>query len=167
MTKPKYSELMSAQKRVNITYSFPELEKSGQSAAITILESRSLIASGGTTGLRSWEAAILLAHFLASDGRKYIQKQRIIELGAGTGLVSMLCAKYLGAEYVLSTDGSQEVISALEDLNLFCNGLDHGSNFDCRVLRWGQQVETSEDGVERSFDIVIGADIVRPAMVQT
>jgi predicted nicotinamide N-methyase len=160
MSNPTLPELTAIQQKSNVTYVFPNLEKDGHEAAITLSENRSMIGFGATTGLRTWDAAVFLSTYLAGDGEQLIRAKRVLELGAGTGLVSLLCTKYLGAEYVMATDGSQDVVSALED-NLFRNNLDHGIAIKCRVLRWGRPVEVGEDGAGKGFDIVIGADIVR------
>jgi hypothetical protein len=63
---------------------------------VTLKESTALI-SGGTTALRTWEASRRLAsHLLASrqDRAKTLHpKARVLELGSGTGLVSLVVAK--------------------------------------------------------------------------
>src|ERR1700759_2854981 len=109
MSKPLPPELSSAQQRAYVTYTFARTNSTSLST-ITLLESRLLISASGTTGLRTWEASLHLASFLLSEqGSKYIENKRVLELGAGTGLVSIMCAKYLNPKHVLATDGSQDV----------------------------------------------------------
>lgn len=160
MSKPLVPEMTAAQMRAYVTYTFPSLRQNGREATVTLLENHSVIASSGTTGLRTWEASLQLTEHLTSDGIESIQAKNVLELGAGTGLVSIVCSKYLGAKYVLSTDGNQDVVEALED-NAFLNGFDTSNTLACRQLRWGRPVDEGEDGLQQHFDTVLGADIVR------
>ena len=50
-----------------------------------------------------WESAFCLAQLLQRDGGKRVRGKRVVELGAGAGLLGMSAAK-LGAENVLLTD---------------------------------------------------------------
>jgi hypothetical protein len=153
LSTPTPDEYTSAQRRSYVTYSFPDL-RNVEPCSITLLESRSIISSSRTTGLRTWEATLHLSRFLCNpEGSQFVQGKRVLELGAGTGLVSLLCAKYLAAEKVIATDGSQEVVAALEE-NIFLNGLDTIPKIQSRMFRWGMAPDDME------VDIVIGADIV-------
>ena len=131
--------------------------------SITLLESRFLLAAAGSTGRRTWEAALHLGHFFFSEiGMKYVYGKNIVELGAGTGLLTILCAKYLGASHVLATDGSGEVIDDLQS-NLHLNGLDREPAIKTAVLKWGHALiddALSIDGDDLAFDVVVGADVV-------
>ena len=153
-----------AQRKCYVIYTAPcDLSVSEPAPAVTLLESPLLLASAGTTGLRTWEAAKYLASFLYSDsGRTYVSSKAVIELGTGTGLVSLFCAKWLGARYVLATDGTGEVVDTLS-ANAFLNGLDGSSAFDTAVVKWGHALEgemlKDEEG-ERSYSTIVGADVV-------
>ena len=64
------------------------------------------------TGLgRVWPASVVLCRWLASHPAD-VEGRRVLELGAGTGLPSLLCAK-LNAQYVIATDGTQAVVDRL------------------------------------------------------
>lgn len=144
-----------------MTYTAPSFTT--DAPEVTLLEARSLLASSGTTGLRTWEAALLLGTYLfSSTGRYNVQNKNIIELGAGTGFLSVLCAKHLGAKYVLATDGCGEVVNDLES-NFFLNGLDGTEVISAAVLSWGHMLTDDmlkgADG-NRSYDLVVGADVV-------
>jgi predicted nicotinamide N-methyase len=91
-----------------------------------------------------------------------IRGKTILELGAGTGFLSILCAKHLGARFVLATDGSAEVISDL-DSNIFLNGLESTNLIVPGMLKWGHTLSDEllngpEDN--RTYDLVLGADVV-------
>ena len=145
-----------------VTYTTPALAL--DAPEVTLLEARSLLAASGVTGLRTWEAAIFLGTFLChSENRRLSQNQAIIELGAGTGFLSILCAKHLGAGYVLATDGSSEVIHAL-DSNVSLNRLDNRNRMETAVLKWGhatlsEVLKKTKKG--RPYDLILGADVVR------
>ena len=62
------------------------------------------------------------AYLFSEVGRSYVSRTPVLELGAGTGLISILCANYLNASSVLATDGSAEVVDELKS-NLQLNGL--------------------------------------------
>jgi hypothetical protein len=133
-------------------------------ATITLLERRYLISGSSTTGFRTWEAALHLGSYLLSgEGRPLIKGKNILELGAGTGFLSMLCAKHLEANHVTSTDGDEQVVEALKE-NAFLNELHDESHMHSSVLRWGRGIVGSwveEDFAAWPYDVVIGADIVR------
>ncbi|KAL0475889.1 putative methyltransferase domain-containing protein [Neurospora intermedia] len=140
---------------------------------ITLLESRNLIAASGTTGLRTWEASLHLGQYLLTHP-SLVRGKRVLELGAGTGYVSILCAKYLGSKHVIATDGSDEVVANLPD-SLFLNGLQGSDAVQPMELWWGHALVGTEEAQwngGREVDVVLGADItydksVIPALVAT
>jgi predicted nicotinamide N-methyase len=170
LTSNVLSEADSAQQKAFVTYSYPlhsaDDNTSGEQA-VTLLEARSVISGSGTTGLRTWEAALLLGSYLATDdGRNLIKGKRVFELGAGTGVISILCAKHLGAVGVVATDGDEAVVDAVKT-NLFLNQLDVDSLEGCQVrtaaLKWGWPVDTttfSEDYGMEMPNVLLGADVV-------
>jgi protein-lysine N-methyltransferase EEF2KMT len=158
ISRPLPPESTAVQRRSYVTYSFPSISSE---ATVTLLESSSVISSSGTTGLRTWEASMHLSSFLAtSKGASFICGKRVLELGAGTGLITVLCAKYLKAKSVLATDGSQEVIDTLKD-NIFLNDLQSNSPIQAKVLKWGVAYKPGGDDLDPGIDLIIGADIVR------
>ncbi|KZM26878.1 hypothetical protein ST47_g1966 [Ascochyta rabiei] len=176
------SEADSAQQKAFVTYSYPlhpADNSASQEQAVTLLEARSVISGSGTTGLRTWEAALLLGSYLATeDGRRMIKGKRVFELGAGTGVISILCAKHLGASGVVATDGDEAIVDAIKT-NLFLNGLDVDNQEGCRVrtaaLKWGWPVDAaafSEDYGMEVPNVLLGADVtydktVIPRLVST
>lgn len=136
----------------------PEIEPT-----VTLLERRHLISGSQTTGFRTWEAALHLGSYLLTpEGSSYIHGRSVLELGAGTGFLSILCAKHLGARHVTATDGDEGVVETLKE-NLFLNGLDDGETFLTSVLRWGRGLKgtwVEEDCETWPYDVIVGADIV-------
>ncbi|KAI1295121.1 putative methyltransferase-domain-containing protein [Xylaria venustula] len=142
---------------------------------ITLLERRNLISGSRTTGHRTWEAALHLgSYLLTSSGHDLIRGKSVLELGAGTGFLAILCAKHLGARHVTTTDGDENVVDYLKE-NLALNGIEEGISLTAKTLWWGDELEGT--WVEREcssdpYDVVIGADITYDkeaikALVQT
>jgi protein-lysine N-methyltransferase EEF2KMT len=156
----------AAQQKSYVTYSLPTLSSEVQlpPRTVTTYESRGLLASSGTTGFRTWEAALHLGSYLVTDeGRGLIKNKNVLELGAGTGFVSLLCAKNLKARRVLATDGDVTVVEDIKT-NIFMNGLADSGLIEGSVFKWGHalldgSLSFHDEAVD--FDIVLGADIVR------
>ncbi|KAK4502448.1 hypothetical protein PRZ48_005873 [Zasmidium cellare] len=121
---------------------------------ITLLERPHLISGSLTTGFRTWEASLHLASYLLLHP-SLIHGKSLLELGAGTGFLSILAAKHLGAKHVTVTDGDEGVVEALGE-NFFLNGLD---DVQASVLRWGRGLRGTWVEEEGEWDVVLGADI--------
>ncbi|OAK97144.1 hypothetical protein IQ06DRAFT_296350 [Phaeosphaeriaceae sp. SRC1lsM3a] len=176
------SEADSAQQKAFVTYAFPDRstdDSASHDRTVTLLEARSVISSSGTTGLRTWEAALLLGSYFASpDGQTSIRGMKVFELGAGTGMLSILCAKYFGIAGIVATDGDEAVVDAIKT-NFFLNGLDiddtSRSVVRTAALKWGWPIDATtfhEDYGMEAPDIVVGADVtydksVIPRLVTT
>ncbi|KAH8724307.1 putative methyltransferase-domain-containing protein [Phaeosphaeriaceae sp. PMI808] len=163
------SEADSAQQKAYVTYTFPHHSMNGNSSddrPVTLLEARSVISSSGTTGLRTWEAALFLGSYLAStNGQSWIRGKKVFELGAGTGMLSILCAKHLEIAGIVATDGDEAVVDTIKT-NCFLNGLDSSDSSDCVVrtaaLKWGWPIDKTtfpEDYGMEAPDILLGADV--------
>lgn len=160
---PQVSELELTQMKSLVTYRLSLLKPAAQ---IHTHENRSLIAAGGATGHRTWEAALHLGQFLCNNPC-LVTGKRVLELGAGTGYNSILCAKYLGAAHVVASDGSEEVLETLTD-NFALN--DCQCNYNAladtiitpKLIRWGHALlgtEEPEWNGGRPVDLILGADI--------
>ena len=130
---------------------------------IMIQEMPNSLLMNGTTGLRTWEASLALAEHLALNPGLVIAK-KVLELGAGTGLVSLLCGR-LGAESVLATDGSSLVVQALERTIL-----QQARKAQIRTcsLNFGEQSRE----LKQNRDLVVAADVtyddcILPSLVDT
>ncbi|KAF5019547.1 hypothetical protein F66182_8440 [Fusarium sp. NRRL 66182] len=160
---PLPSEATSAQQKSYVTYHLSQLTQEGSASLtphITLLENHSLISGSGTTGLRTWEAALHLGSYLC-ENRHIVKNKRILELGAGTGYLSILCANFLGSQHVLASDGSDDVINNLPD-NLFLNTLQDSTLVAPMEVKWGHALMGTEEdrwNGGRPVDVVLGADI--------
>lgn len=164
------TESVSVQQKAYVTYAYPthftDIDVSND-YAVTVLESRSVLSSLGTTGSRTWEASLPLATFLTSKrGRRLIEGKKVFELGAGSGMLSILCAKHLGVSGIVATDGDEGMIDAL-NTNIFLNGLDPKgsahSTIRTAALKWGWPMDASsfaEDYGMEIPDVLLGADVV-------
>lgn len=168
---PAPNEDDAAQQKCRVVYHLASLP--GHDAHISLFENRSLIAAGGTTGLRTWEAALHLGQLLCQDP-SIVSGKRVLELGTGTGYLSILCVKYLQSTHVIASDGSDDVINNLPE-NLFLNQLEGSNAIRPMDLKWGYALVGTEEerwNGGRPLDIVLGADItydpsIIPALVNT
>lgn len=131
-----------------------------EGSSLITKENRFLILSSGTTGFRTWEAALHLGSYLSTpEGRSLIKGKNVIELGCGIGFLSMYCLKCLGAKSVLATDIEPTLISAIEDCATR-NNLDP-NRMHATILDWGNNIKDQIfDQCHPSFDIGLGADLV-------
>ena len=88
------------------------------------------------TGGKVWMSAVLLSHYLSTTaGRKFVEGRSCVELGSGTGVLSVAAAR-LGAARMLATDGNP-VMEALTALNAHENLDDKQlQSFDTALYRW-------------------------------
>jgi predicted nicotinamide N-methyase len=104
------------------------------------------------TGHVAWASGIALCRYLASN-RDLIKNKRILDLGSGTGLVGLLCAR-INALHVTLTD-LPEVLDHLKEnteLNSF-----KSSVVDIKALQWGTISTNSE---KYHCDVVLAAGVV-------
>lgn len=95
--------------------------------------------------MRTWEASLLLTEWAL---QQEMRGARILELGAGTGLVGITTAK-MGAQ-VTATDGSEVVMTRLSE-NFKLNKIDG----ELRMLLWGEEHEI----LDRKWDFIFAADV--------
>lgn len=162
------SEALTAREKSWVTYSclWTDSQSTAHEQIVTTRESRNLLSGRGTTGLRTWEASLHLASFLldSPEARVLVQGKRVLELGAGSGFLSMLCATHLGASHVIATDGDAMVLEELRT-NLFYNQVEN--RVATGVMRWGGSLQGSiveHETDELALDLIIGADVVRIAV---
>jgi predicted nicotinamide N-methyase len=188
VTQPKPSALQQAQQLAYVKYTAPapspgpasDADGGNRTRTIITRESRGLILSAGTTGFRTWEAALHLGSFLSTpEGQALVRGNRVIELGAGTGFLSMFCTKYLGVRSVVATDREPALIENIRDC-MRRNEL-QPAVFQAAVWEWGTPLSLTHSQSEHSegegegeaaqtaavsanadlaFDVALGADLV-------
>lgn len=124
---------------------------------VSIRETPRVISGQGTTGARTWNAALLLALLLNTESRfeDSFKGSTVLELGAGTGLVSAALAKKWSKhspKKIMISDGDAGVVEKLP-LTVELNGVEP-HDIECVQYLWG------ETQLDEKVDIVLGADIV-------
>lgn len=169
-------DTVSAQRKFYVTYylsGLPDRSPRKQLPSITLLENRGLISAAGTTGHRTWEAALHLGQYLCQNPA-IIQGKTILDLGTGTGYLAILCARHLAASHVIASDGSDDVLDHLTE-SFFLNDLQDSPRVRPMDIKWGYALVGTEDeewnGGQR-VDVVLGADVtyddsVVPALAST
>lgn len=159
MTLPPAS--VTAGHKSYVTYSLPGVHVN--EVSVTLFESPALLGASGTTGFRTWEASLLLgAFFCSTSGQGYVKGKSLLELGAGTGLLAILCAKHLGAKSVLATDGARNVLEDLKT-NIELNDLESSPLLKVKSLKWGHSLIGAGPvlfGEDSDFELAFGSDIV-------
>jgi protein-lysine N-methyltransferase EEF2KMT len=151
---------------------FPPVSYDEDIQPINILEAKKIIGSGPNTGLRTWEASLRLAHYLHQNPH-LTRSRSVLEVGAGTGFLSIFCAAYLYPARLTITDGHEDVIASLRhnvELNKSLYGAANTRAPVVRKLFWGDEddmndILNSPDDVDgmlaasSNFDLIIGADV--------
>ncbi|XP_036397315.1 methyltransferase like 21e [Megalops cyprinoides] len=109
-------------------------------------------------GAMLWPSALVLCHFLDTNQDQYnLTDKNIIELGAGTGLVTIV-SSLLGAK-VTSTD-LPDVLGNLQ-YNVTRNTRGRCRHRPCVTeLIWGQDLEKRFPRASCHFDYIMAADVV-------
>ncbi|KTF94294.1 hypothetical protein cypCar_00032861 [Cyprinus carpio] len=112
-----------------------------------------------------WDAAVVLCMFLEM-GTVDLKGKRVIELGAGTGLVGIVAALLGASVRITDREAALEFLTANVRENI-----PPGQQGAVQVseLTWGENLHLYPTG---SFDLILGADIVYleetfPALLQT
>ncbi|CAG4911450.1 unnamed protein product [Colias eurytheme] len=135
---------------------------------VTMKETKNMVING-TTGMKTWEAALILADWIISH-KDLFKNKKVLELGSGVGFTGICVAKLCEISSISLTDCHDDVINTIND-NIQINFADAnkicGNNSiiyeydDKRIgvtkLDWNfvEDIKSIE-----SPDIVIGADIV-------
>ncbi len=122
--------------------------------SVRILESKYLTA-GGSTGLRTWNAAMCLAEHLIANPH-LLHGKRVVELGSGTGLVAIVCAR-LGGN-ILATDKDARAIDGI-----LHNAKQNSVHVSTEWFAWGESIQA---------DLLVAADVIYdpvaiPLLLQT
>lgn len=150
-----------------VVYTFVDEKK--QAFELVVNETPNVISGLGTTGLRTWEAALYLAQYLAVRPELLGPAGDVLELGCGTGLVGMSVLRRwqraaaggdgracLQGRRVLITDGDSQLLEKVQS-SLRCNGLDACRGHRIEPLWWGR------DPVPAGVTTVLAADVTYDA----
>jgi hypothetical protein len=117
------------------------------------------------TGQILWPVSVLLAHYLASErGQSLLKGRRVVELGAGCGLPSLV-ACHFGASVVV-TDGNDIVLDLLKENIANVKSQQPSADITARHLIWGKRSHL--DPLSRHpIDVIVAADVVQwPSVVE-
>lgn len=132
--------------------------------AVAIKEQPKLISGSGTTGGRTWEAALYLSNYLNEATCPIDLKGKLVcELGTGTGLVSLALTKNPAHQLkqIIMTDGNATLIENLKD-SFKLNGINDMNNIQTCQLLWGTtNPEDPENFIQScpEVDLVLAADV--------
>ncbi|XP_071128420.1 methyltransferase-like protein 22 isoform X2 [Mytilus edulis] len=120
-------------------------------------------------GQQIWLASLLMADFIISHKEEF-QGKRVLDLGAGVGLTSVVAAMY--ADHIISTDIGKD-IKELAQHNLDQNNIKDVTNFSVEEFDWFENKYTADKTDEvklkmdhevesdiDSCDIIISADVI-------
>lgn len=110
-----YITLCNAQTHSESEYSFKHYKIwcEGSVENVILKENENKI-SQGTTGLHAWESSIILSEWSIQNKAIFYNKN-ILELGAGTGLSSLIISKCCSPKTVTITDGNDKVLEILTE----------------------------------------------------
>ena len=99
---------------------------------------------GAALGSILWQSSVNLCHFI-NQNRSLFENKRVIELGSGLGLPSILVSRV--ADYTVATEKPEMMPLLTENININQTG-----RIEAKELEWGNSIG--------KFDIILGADIV-------
>ncbi|ORY65396.1 putative methyltransferase-domain-containing protein [Pseudomassariella vexata] len=106
-------------------------------------------------GGQTWPAGMLLAKHMLRYHRDDLRESRILELGAGGGLVGLAVAKGCNVEKPLVITDQRAMLSLMKH-NISLNQLD--GEVEAVVLDWGELL--GEDILHLKPDVILAADCV-------
>ena len=145
-------------------FSFPR--SGGESPVCVQLNDGALLTADHTSvGLQSWASSIILAGRICWEPSSFYFDSlhrpgvRILELGAGTGLLSIVASKLLPSVEVIATDYHPDVLANLRsNVSTNASGQDQ-STISVYPLDWSNP-PTDDPLSEGSFDMILAADVI-------
>ncbi|KAL1738259.1 S-adenosyl-L-methionine-dependent methyltransferase, partial [Schizophyllum fasciatum] len=112
-----------------------------------------------SVGLQSWASSIVLAERMCANPSQFgvsTSSPRILELGAGTGLLSIVAAKLAPASVIVATDYHPDVLA-----NCAANVATNASgSAPIAVERLDWQSPEYAGALAAPFDVVLAADVI-------
>lgn len=113
----------------------------------------------GTGGVL-WESAIVLADYVGRNSKAFQWKgKRVLELGAGTGLVAIALA--LEGASVWATDGNRKVLEGAKQ-NVDAAGPYPDGLVELEIFDWNSAADLAKVKSAGPWDVVLGSDLVYP-----
>lgn len=140
---------------------------------ITILETQNMVVNG-TTGMRTWEAGMILADWATTNREEFCQKN-ILELGSGVGFAGITIAKHCNVNSIYLTDCHDDVLQTIGK-NIEINFPDSCKSVSSNITMYDNNKGVFKldwhtfKALPESIlpDVVIGADIVYdPSLLQS
>ena len=118
-----------------------------------------------------WGSSLVLIGWLQRNGSlSWLEGKRVLELGAGCGLVGIAISRAVPSAQVVITDRAGHVLDNLEHnvaLNCGNRGAGQPTNATVRALEWGRsgrgevEVEGDDSNVaDGQFDVIVAADVL-------
>lgn len=146
------------------TIDIPSIDRT---LSITLQSSPQASTDFDLTGQILWPVAVLLGHYLASSaGAAVLADQTVVELGAGTGLPSLVAAEF--AKQIVVTDGNGDHVLDLLRRNVESKSQASRCQLSVEQLVWGdrEHLKRVQDQAPQ-VDVVIAADVVQwPSVVE-
>jgi protein-lysine N-methyltransferase EEF2KMT len=118
-----------------------------------------------SVGLQSWASSIILAERICWEPSSFrfdlLHRPgvRILELGAGTGLLSIVASRLLPSAEIIATDYHTDVLANLRS-NVSANATGQDKSLiSVHTLDWSNP-PTEDPFFEGSFDMVLAADVI-------
>lgn len=120
-----------------------------------VLKIKSGLDSSGT-GTFVWHSGIVMANWLGQNA-DLVKHKAVLELGCGTGAVSIFAAG-LGASRVLATDGGSHSVLQLATENIDLNRPAYHPDASVQAVyhRWGDALPES---MSMSWDVILASDV--------
>jgi predicted nicotinamide N-methyase len=103
------------------------------------------------SGQFMWEGSRIVCSYIQAH-KELVAGKTVLELGAGTGLVSIVAKLVCKAEKVTATDGDKVAMRIIRE-NLAMNA----AAVDAELLRWGEPIQMAD--VERC-DVIVAGDVI-------
>ncbi|KAF1951215.1 hypothetical protein CC80DRAFT_425218 [Byssothecium circinans] len=109
-----------------------------------------------------WNAGRTLAHFLEERANELVKGKTILELGAGGGLPSLVCALNGASRVVITDYPDSDLIENLRYNIAHCDSLPVPSKVAAEGYLWGAPVDHIKKHLsnESGFDVLILADLL-------
>lgn len=124
--------------------------------------------AGKGTGLTTWDGSVVLAKYLEHARMNDVRGKRIVELGAGTGLVG-ISAALMGARETVLTDLEYTMANLEHNVAVTMAKASsiHGASITTKVLDWfAPPLDTGDLDMILASDVVWVEELIAP-LVQT